>query len=213
MAGYGVQNWLWAACPSFTLFKSFTTIYLSWYCSRCGGLNSWRVSSMLGSLSCLMQRHGFNPPQGWFFPVEGICPLGLTWVLTSLPQNSFRWEYKLRSCLCTHAFHPTHSKDPDIHVLGESRQQKHTQHAQSTKMEYDYLNGWIKKKQKTVTYTKISPKMVNPRNAEEEENPSAACFIHLDGFLVSSIDMYLLSLFFLFHSLGWASRYWFVKVQ
>ena len=38
------------------------------------------------------------------------------------------------------------------------------------KMECDYLYGWTKK---TVTYAKISPKLVNPRdiagNAEEEE--------------------------------------------
>ena len=40
----------------------------------------------------------------------------------------------------------------------------------STRTERDYLYGWIKK---TVTYAKISPKMVNPRdragNAEEED--------------------------------------------
>ena len=71
---------------------------------------------------------------------------------------------------------------------GERRQQKHTQHAPSTKTECDYLYGWIKKKNKNkkqktnktktkkkpVTYAKIiSPKMVNPKdiagNAEEEE--------------------------------------------
>ena len=33
---------------------------------------------------------------------------------------------------------------------GECHQQKHTQHAPSTKTECDYLNGWI---EKTVTYT------------------------------------------------------------
>ena len=50
---------------------------------------------------------------------------------------------------------------------------KHTQNAQSMKMECDYLNGWIKKK--IVTYAKISHKMVNLRdtagNTEEEEDP------------------------------------------
>ena len=35
----------------------------------------------------------------------------------SIPKNSSGWEYKLRSSLCTHAFHRTVSKDPDIHVL------------------------------------------------------------------------------------------------
>ena len=51
------------------------------------------------------------------FPVEGIFPLELTWVLTTFPQNSFGWEYKPRSSLCTHAFHRMDSKDPDVHVL------------------------------------------------------------------------------------------------
>ena len=32
-------------------------------------------------------------------------------------SDSFRREYKPRSSLCTHAFHRTDSKDPDIHVL------------------------------------------------------------------------------------------------
>ena len=35
----------------------------------------------------------------------------------SIPPNSFGWEYRPRSSLCTHAFHHTDSKDPDIHVL------------------------------------------------------------------------------------------------
>ena len=66
----------------------------------------------------------------------------------------------------THAFHLVDSKDPDIHVLDNERQQQlYTQQAPSTKMECDYLYGHIHKK--------ISPKMVNPRdiagNTEEEE--------------------------------------------
>ena len=44
---------------------------------------------------------------------------------------------------------------------------KHTQHAPSTKTECDYLNDWIKKK-KPVTYAKISPKVVNPRDIAGE---------------------------------------------
>ena len=38
-------------------------------------------------------------------------------VSDSIPKNSFGWEYKRRSSLCTHAFHCTDSKDPDIHFL------------------------------------------------------------------------------------------------
>ena len=33
------------------------------------------LTACLGSLSCLMQRHGFDPPLGRFFPVEGIFSL------------------------------------------------------------------------------------------------------------------------------------------
>ena len=47
------------------------------------------VGSVLGSLSCLMQRRGFDPPLRRIFLVEGICPLELTWVLTPFPQKSF----------------------------------------------------------------------------------------------------------------------------
>ena len=53
----------------------------------------------------------------FFSPVKGIFPLELTWVLTPFPQNSFGGEYKPRSSQCTHSFHRTASKDPDIQVL------------------------------------------------------------------------------------------------
>ena len=44
---------------------------------------------------------------------------------------------------------------------GEYQQQKHTQHAPSTKTECDYLYGLIKQ---LVTNAKVRPKIVNPRN-------------------------------------------------
>ena len=48
-------------------------------------------------------------------------------------------------------------------------EQKHIQHVPFTKMESDYLNGWIKNR----SYTQISHKMVNPwdiaGNAEEKK--------------------------------------------
>ena len=75
------------------------------------------IGSVLGLLSCLTQCCRFDPPLGRIFLVEGIFPLELTRALTPFPQNSFWWEYKPRSRLCTHAFHHTDSTDPDIHVL------------------------------------------------------------------------------------------------
>ena len=35
----------------------------------------------------------------------------------SITYNSFGWQYKPKTCLCTHAFHHTDSKDPNIHIL------------------------------------------------------------------------------------------------
>ena len=49
--------------------------------------------------------------------------------------------------------------------MGECRQQKHTQHAPSTKTECDYLSGWIKKRSHT---QKSHPKVVNPRDIAGE---------------------------------------------
>ena len=78
-------------------------------------------------------------------------------------NNSFGREYKPRSSLCTHTF-PSHGLKRSRHLCPrrmDAGNKKQTQHAPSTKTECDYLNGWIKK---TVTYAKISPKMVNPRD-------------------------------------------------
>ena len=80
-----------------------------------------------------------------FFPEGGIFPWSWHGFWLRSPPNSFGWEYKPRSCLCTHAFHRNDSKDPDIHALdGWMLATKHTQHAPSMKTECDYLNGWIK---------------------------------------------------------------------
>ena len=61
-------------------------------------------------------------------------------------------------------------------LTGECRQQKHTQHAPSTKTECGYLSGWIKKRSPS---QKISPKMVNPSDIaweqEGEEEQEGIC--------------------------------------
>ena len=63
-----------------------------------------------------------------------------------------------------------------ISYTDECWQQKHNQPAPSTKMECNYLYDWVTK---TVTYTKIPPKMVNPKdiagNAEEEAKMLDVC--------------------------------------
>ena len=75
------------------------------------------VGSVLGLLSCLMQCRWFDPPLRRIFSEEGIFPLELTWVRTLFPRTLLGLEYKLRSSLCTHVFHHTDSRDPDIRVL------------------------------------------------------------------------------------------------
>ena len=70
------------------------------------------VGSMLGSLCCLMQRPGFDPPLGRTFPVEGIFPLELTWVLSPVPKKTLSDESINRGPV-----YRLDSKDPDIHVL------------------------------------------------------------------------------------------------
>ena len=131
-----------------------------------GGRNS-SIGSVLGSLSCLMQRCGFDTPPRRIFPVEGIFPLELTWVLTPFPQNSFGWGYKPRSSLYSHAFHRTDSKDPDIHVLdgwmNAGNKSTPSMHHPRRRNVTTSMVGL-----KTVAYAEISPKMVNPRDIAGE---------------------------------------------
>ena len=125
-----VSTWCEISSRSTELCKAMTKeALMTCSCDLSAGQRNWRwklvwgpeqpVGSVLGLLSCLMHRHGFHPPMRRIFLVEGIFHLELTWVLTPLPQNSFGRKYKPRSSLCTHAFHRTDSKDPDIHVRDE----------------------------------------------------------------------------------------------
>ena len=91
------------------------------------------------------------------FPVEGIFPLELTCVQTPFPKKTLSDKSINRGLVCAHMHFI--ARTPKILAFmsytGECRQQKHTQHAPSTKTECDYLNFCIKK---TVTRAKISPK-------------------------------------------------------
>ena len=100
---------LLSAGPSSNTHK---TSYNNLVKSSSGGRNS----SVGSAWACCHSVAGSILLWGHFL-VEGIFPLELTWVQTPFPQNSFGWEYKPRSSLCTHAFHRTDSKDPDVHVL------------------------------------------------------------------------------------------------
>ena len=77
--------------------------------------------------------------RGDFFPLE------LTW--TPFPLNSFGWEYKPMSSLCTHAFHCTDTKEPDVHVLdGWMPATKKTHPACTIQEDRIWLPVWLDKK-------------------------------------------------------------------
>ena len=85
----------------------------------------------------------------------------------SIPPKTLSDESINRGLVCAHMHFIARTQNIlTRHVLmGECRQQKHTQHAPSTKTERDYLNGWIKKRSHT---QKSHPKMVNPRDRAGE---------------------------------------------
>ena len=80
----------------------------------------------------------------------------------SIPPKTLSDESINRGLVCAHMHFIARTQKilTFMSYTGECRQQKHTQHAPSTKTECDYLNGWIKK---TVTYAKISPKSGEPQ--------------------------------------------------
>ena len=101
------------------------------------------------------------------FPVEGIFPLELTWVQTPFPKKTLSDESINRGHVCAHMHFTARTQKilTFMSLTGECRQQKHTQHAPSTKTECDYLNGWIRK----WSHTQNShPEMVNPRDIAGE---------------------------------------------
>ena len=105
-----------------------------------GGQNS-SVGSVLGWLSCLMQYCWFNPPRSLL--IEGIFPLVLTLVLTTLSDESIN-----RGPVCAHTRSIVWIQKIVTFMswMGDWQHQKHTQHAPFTKMECDHLCGEIKKR-------------------------------------------------------------------
>ena len=104
------------------------------------------IGIVLGSLSCLMQHCGFDPPLRRIFLAEKIFLLELTWVLIPFPKTLLD-ESINRGLVCAHMHSVARAQKilTFMSYTGECRQQKHTQHAPFTKTECDYLNGWITK--------------------------------------------------------------------
>ena len=68
------------------------------------GWNS-SVASVLGSLSCVMQLHGFNHPLN--LPVEWTFPLKSTWVLTPFSKTL---SYESMKLVCAHMHSIAHTQ-------------------------------------------------------------------------------------------------------
>ena len=93
---------------------------------------------------------------------RGDFSLGVNMGSNSIPPKTPSDESINRGLVCAHMHFIARTQKilTFMSWTGECRQQKHTQHAPSTKTECDYLNGWIKKRSHT---QKSHPKVVNPR--------------------------------------------------
>ena len=80
--------------------------------SESGGRNS----SVGSAWARCPQRRGFDPPLGTFSG-RGDFSLGVNMGSNSIPPKTPSDESINRGLVCTHAFHRTDSKDPDVHVL------------------------------------------------------------------------------------------------
>ena len=114
------------------------------------GWNS-SVGCVLGLLSCLMQRHGFDPPLRRIFSGRRDFSLGVNMGSHSIPPKTLSDESINQGLVCTHMHTITQTQKilTFMSQTGECRQQKHTQHAPSTKMERDCLNRCIKNRSHT----------------------------------------------------------------
>ena len=105
-----VQMWAISCQNGQGRLDSFLTISAK---HTSGGDRNSSVSSVLGSLSCVMQRCGFDPPLS--FQQRGFS-LGAN--MGSDSPKTLSDESINRGLACAHKCFPLHQlKDPDIHVL------------------------------------------------------------------------------------------------
>ena len=109
-----------------------------------------RNSSVGSAWARCPQRRGFDPPLGTFSG-RGDFSLGVNMGSNSIPPKTPSDESINRGLVCAHMHFIARTQKilTFMSLTGECRQQKHTQHAPSTKTECDYLNGWIKKRSHT----------------------------------------------------------------
>ena len=96
------------------------------------------------------------------FSGRGDFSLGVNMGSNSIPPKTPSDESINRGLVCAYMHFIARTQKILTFMTGECRQQKHTQHAPSTKTECDYLklNGWIKKRSHT---QKSHPKRGEPQ--------------------------------------------------
>ena len=110
-----------------------------------------RNSSVGSAWARCPQRRGFDPPLGTFSG-RGDFSLGVNMGSNSIPPKTLSDDSINRGLVCAHMHFIARTQKilTFMSWTGECRQQKHSQHAPSTKTECDYLNGWIKKRSHTL---------------------------------------------------------------
>ena len=147
-----------------SLFHSTSSsLYPSFLCCLCGklGIGAVIAQSVVCWVPVLRDAASRVRPPVEVFPPSS-SPLELTWVLAPFPKI-ISDEIINRGLVCAHMHSIARTQKilTCVSQLGGCRQQKHTQHAPSTKMEYDYLYGWIIK---TVHTQTSHQHVVNPRD-------------------------------------------------
>ena len=125
-----------------------------------------RNSSVGSAWARCPQRRGFDSPLGTI-SAGGDFSLGVNMGSNSIPPKTLSGESINRGLVCAHMHFIARTQKilTFMSLTGECRQQKHTQHALSTKTECDFLQGWIKKRSHM---QKSHPKVVNPRDIAGE---------------------------------------------
>ena len=99
-----------------------------------------------------------------------------------IPKKTLSDESINRGLVCAHMHFIARTQKilTFMSSTGECQQQKHTQHAPSTKTECDYLNGWIKRRSHL---QKSHSEVVNPRDIAGERKKNLGRFFSRVGYV------------------------------
>ena len=134
----------------------------------------------------MMQRGGFKPPLSLRYMVSDF-------ISTASPHPQTLSDESInRGLVCAHV----HSIARTQKILtfmpqpSECRQQKHTQHAPSTKTECDLIHGWIKKKRKEKKNNN-KQKRSNTQKSHQKDAQVLATSSHLTTECLDRLQLFL----------------------